>query len=103
MEDGLIAVMIVATLFIGLPWVILHYMTKWKTAATITTDDEVLLEELYNLAKRLDERMDTVERLVASDDPEFTPARRLIADQEKDNQQLRELEALIAEKKGTRA
>ena len=103
MEDGLIAVMIIATLFIGLPWVILHYMTKWKTAATITVDDEVLLEELYNLAKRLDERMDTVERLVASDDPSFTPARRLIADHEQDNQQLRELEALMAEKKGTRA
>jgi len=96
-------VLVVATLFIGLPWVILHYMTRWKTAATITTDDEVLLEELYNLAKRLDERMDTVERLVASDDPSFTPARRLIADQEKDNQQLRELEALIAEKKGLRS
>mgnify|MGYP006195537709 CR=1 FL=1 len=96
-------ILVVAMLFIGLPWVILHYMTKWKTAATITVDDEVLLEELYNLAKRLDERMDTVERLVASDDPAFTPARRLIADQEQDNQQLRELEALIAEKKGTRA
>jgi phage shock protein B len=96
-------VVVVAMLFIGLPWVVMHYMTKWKTAATITNDDEVLLEELYNLAKRLDERMDTVERLVASDDPAFTPARRLIADQEKDNQQLRELEALIAEKKGTRA
>lgn len=96
-------ILVVAMLFIGLPWVILHYMTKWKTAATITSDDEVLLEELYNLAKRLDERMDTVERLVASDSPEFTPARRLMADQEKDNQQLRELEALIAEKKGTRA
>ena len=96
-------VVVVAMLFIGLPWVVMHYMTKWKTAATITSDDEVLLEELYNLAKRLDERMDTVERLVASDDPAFTPARRLIADQEKDNQQLRELEALLAEKKGTRA
>lgn len=103
MEDALIAMMIFGSLFIALPWIILHYMTKWKTAATITTDDEVLLEELYNLARRLDERMDTVERLVASDDPAFSPARRLIADQEKDNQQLRELEALIAEKKGTRA
>lgn len=103
MEDEIIALMIVATLFIGLPWIILHYITKWKTAPTITADDEVLLEELYNLAKRLDERMDTVERLVASDDPDFTPARRLIADQEKDNQSLRELEQLIAEKKGTRA
>ena len=89
--------------FIGLPWLILHYVTKWKTAATITTDDEVLLEELYNLAKRLDERMDTVERLVASDDPSFSPVKRLRADQEADNQQLRELELLMQEKKGTKS
>ena len=95
--------LVIVTLFIGLPWLVLHYMTRWKTAPTITADDEVLLDELYNLAKRLDERMDTVERLVASDDPSFAPARRLIADHEKDNQQLHELEALMAEKKGTRA
>lgn len=87
-------------ILIGLPWLILHYVTKWKTAATITSDDEVLLEELYNLAKRLDERMDTVERLVASDDPSFNPVKRIQADQETDNQQLRELEQLLAEKKG---
>lgn len=92
-------VIVMATLFIGLPWLVLHYVTRWKTAATITTDDEVLLEELYNLAKRLDERMDTVERLVASDNPEFRPA-RIAANLETDNQQLRELEQLMAEKKG---
>ncbi|QYJ06754.1 envelope stress response membrane protein PspB [Qipengyuania flava] len=92
-------IIIIPAIFIGLPWIILHYITKWKTAATITTDDEVLLEELYSLAKRLDDRMDTVERLVASDNPEFRPA-RLIADSEQDNQQLRELEQLMAEKKG---
>ena len=95
------AIFIVPTIFIGLPWVILHYITKWKTAATITTDDEQLLEELYNLAKRLDERMDTVERLVASDNPDFKPA-RLIPDREIDNQPLRELDRLLAEKKGSR-
>ena len=93
------AVLIVPMVVLGLPWLIFHYITKWKTAATITTDDEVLLEELYNLAKRLDERMDTVERLVASDNPEFRPA-RIVANLEADNQQLRELENLIAEKKG---
>ena len=93
------AIFIVPTVVIGLPWLVLHYVTKWKTNASITTDDEVLLEELYSLAKRLDDRMDTVERLVASDNPEFRPA-RLIHDSEQDNQQLRELEQLIAEKKG---
>lgn len=94
MEDWIGVIMIV----IGLPWLIMHYVTKWKTSATITSDDEVLLEELYNLAKRLDARMDTVERLVASDNPEFRPA-RLISDSESDNQQLRELENLMNEKK----
>lgn len=92
---------IVPAIFLGLPWIIMHYITKWKTAATITTDDEYLLEELYNLAKRLDERMDTVERLVASDNPEFKPA-RIQHDREIDNEPLRELDRLLAEKKGVR-
>ena len=90
---------IIPAIFLGLPWIILHYITKWKTAATITTDDEVLLEELYNLAKRLVERMDTVERLVASDNPEFKPA-RIMHDKEIDNEPLRELDRLLAEKGG---
>ena len=92
---------VVPAIFLGLPWIIMHYITKWKTAATITTDDEHLLEELYSLAKRLDERMDTVERLVASDNPEFRPA-RITADRDVDNEPLRELDRLLAEKKGVR-
>ncbi|MEP5938327.1 MAG: envelope stress response membrane protein PspB [Erythrobacter sp.] len=97
MDPEFIAVPMV---LIGLPWLILHYITRWKTAGTITNDDEQLLDDLYHLAKRLDDRMDTVERLVASDNPDFD-AKRLRADQETDNQQLRELDRLLAEKKGT--
>lgn len=94
-------IIIVPILFIGLPWLIMHYITKWKTAGTITNDDEQLLEDLYQLAKRLDERMDTVERLVASDNPDYQPA-KLMHDREVDNQQLRELDRMLAEKKGAR-
>ncbi len=93
---------VVPAIFLGLPWIVLHYVTKWKTAATITNEDEGLLDELYNLAKRLDERMDTVERLVASDNADFKPA-RVQHDREVDNLPLRELEQMLAEKKkGTR-
>jgi phage shock protein B len=99
-EEVLIPAVAIVTLFLGLPWMIFHYITKWKTAATITTDDEHLLDELYQLAKRLDERMDTVERLVASDNPEFKPA-RIVHDREIDNEPLRELDRLLAEKKGS--
>lgn len=94
-------VIIIPAIVIGLPWLILHYITRWKTAATITTDDEVLLDELYHLAKRLDDRMDTVERLVAADNADFRPA-RIINEHEADNDKLRELDRLLAEKKGAR-
>ena len=91
------AIVIVPLVVLGLPWLIFHYITKWKTAATLTNDDESLLEELYQLARRLDERMDTVERLVASDNPEFQP-RRIAADREIDNEPLRAAERLLAAK-----
>lgn len=94
-------VFFIPAFLMGTIWIIFHYITKWKTAATITSDDEVLLDELYQLAKRLDERMDTVERLVVADDPEFAP--RLRPDPEEDNIKLRELDRMLAEKKGTRA
>ena len=94
------AVFIVPVVVLGLPWIIFHYITKWKTAATLTSDDETLLEELYQLARRLDERMDTVERLVAADNPEYRPA-RLMHDRETDNQQLRELEGLLGKTERT--
>ena len=88
--------LIVPTIFIGLPWVVLHYITRWKTAATLTTGDEQLLDELHRLAKRLDDRMDTVERLVATDNPEFKPA-RVLADSASDNQPLQEIERIYAQ------
>ena len=89
------AIFIVPIVVLGLPWLIFHYITKWKTAATLTNDDESLLEEMYQLARRLDERMDTVERLVAADNPEFQP-RRIVADREIDNEPLRAAERLLA-------
>lgn len=91
-------IIIIPAIFIGLPWLILHYVTKWKTAATLTVDDEAMLEDLYQLARRLDDRMDTVERLVAADNPEFRPA-RLVHDREIDNQPLREVDRML-EKRG---
>lgn len=93
MEDIFVPFIAIGAIFVALPWIVLHYITRWKTAATLTNDDESLLEELYQIARRLDERMDTVERLVSSDNPEFQPP-RLMANRETDNEQLRELEEL---------
>lgn len=76
MDDAIVPIMVVGMLFVGLPWLILHYVTKWKSAATLPVEDERLLEDLYDLARRLEDRMHTVERIVAADNPDWRPAIR---------------------------
>lgn len=71
MEEVLVPIVVIPTIFIGLPWLILHYMTKWKTAATLTREDENLLGELHDIARRLEDRMTTIERIIAADDPNW--------------------------------
>jgi phage shock protein B len=71
MEEILLPTVILGILFIGFPWVIFHYITRWKTAATLTTADENLLDELHDLARRLEDRMGTIERIVQAENPNW--------------------------------
>ncbi|URW76738.1 envelope stress response membrane protein PspB [Sphingomonas donggukensis] len=69
--EGFYVVLIVATLFVGLPWMVFHYITKWKQAPRITDEDEKMLDELYHFARRIEDRVQTIERIVAADNPDF--------------------------------
>lgn len=71
MEDFFLPIFIVGILFIGLPWIIFHYVSKWKTASALTTEDEKLLDDLYDLARRLDDRMCTIERIIQAENPNW--------------------------------
>jgi len=71
MDENIIPLMAIVTLFIGLPWLIFHYITKWKQAATITGADEKLLDDLYELARRLDDRLCTIERIMSAENPNW--------------------------------
>ncbi|MBU6165397.1 MAG: envelope stress response membrane protein PspB [Alphaproteobacteria bacterium] len=87
MEDVIVPVAIVGMLFIGLPGLILHYLTKWKSQTGISRQDEALLDELHDLARRLDQRIETVERIVAADNPNWKDNR--ISDLSEQRRQLR--------------
>ena len=72
---------------IGLPWLIMHYVTKWKSQTGISSQDEALLDELHDLARRLDQRIETVERIVAADNPNWKDNR--LSDVSEQRRQLR--------------
>lgn len=71
MEDVLIPLIVMTTLFISLPWLVFHYMTKWKTAARLTGGDEKLLDELYDAARRMDDRLCSIERIMTAENPNW--------------------------------
>ena len=71
MDENIIPLMAIVTLFIGLPWLIFHYVTKWKTGATLTSGDEKLLDDLHDAARRLDDRICTIERIMTAENPNW--------------------------------
>lgn len=73
MSEIIIAPLVIGILFLGLPWLILHYLTKWRQTQTLTGEDERLLDDLYETARRLEARLHTVERIVKADNPNFQP------------------------------
>jgi len=82
-------IFIVPVIFLGLPWIIFHYITKWKQAATLTQGDEKLLDDLYEAARRLDDRLCSIERIMTAENPDWRQqclpgreATRLLADGE---------------------
>lgn len=61
---------ILATIFlvICLPLIIvMHYVTKWRQGREITGDDEQMLEDLWQLAQRIEDRIETLERILDDD------------------------------------
>ncbi|MBB6227267.1 phage shock protein B [Polymorphobacter multimanifer] len=75
MEDFFTIAVVLGILFIGLPWLVLHYLTRWKSGQGISQQDEVLLDDLHEMARRLDDRLHSIERIIAADDPNWKDGR----------------------------
>ena len=71
MGEFIVGSIAIVAIFIGMPWLILHYVTKWKSTGTVSREDENLLEELYETARRLDDRLHSIERIMIAENPEL--------------------------------
>ncbi|MFC3050345.1 envelope stress response membrane protein PspB [Kordiimonas pumila] len=58
-------------LFVILPWILFHYITKWKEMKGFTPEDEATLTDLRKSAERLEDRLRTVERILDSEVPDW--------------------------------
>ncbi|MEL6364068.1 MAG: envelope stress response membrane protein PspB [Pseudomonadota bacterium] len=69
-EAGFI-VAIVGIIFIALPGMILHYMTEWRKTKSLSADDERLIDELWKTAQTLEGRVQSLERILDKEAPEW--------------------------------
>lgn len=69
MGHQLVELIAIITVFIGMPWIVLHYLSQWRKSKGITIEDEQLLDDLHEMSRKLDSRLDSIERIIAADNP----------------------------------
>ena len=65
---------IAVIVFIAIPaplFIVLHFITKWKQSREISGGDEQLLEDMWLLAQRLEERLESLETILDSELPDW--------------------------------
>ena len=71
MEHVVVPILVCGMLFIGLPWLIFNFILKLRQAKTLSVDDERLLDDLHDTARRLEDRVGTVERILTAENPNW--------------------------------
>jgi phage shock protein B len=52
-------------------WIIFHYITKMKTSKGLSPEDERMLSEVWESANKMQERINTLERILDIESPDW--------------------------------
>jgi len=52
-------------------WIVFHYATKMKTSKGLTSEDEKMLSEIWDSTNRMEERINTLERILDIEAPSW--------------------------------
>ncbi len=69
MQEETVAIIAVLILFIGLPWLVLHYVTQWRKANNLSPDGERMIEDVWKSARTMERRIEALESILDSDAP----------------------------------
>jgi phage shock protein B len=61
------AVVLVLVIVVLPLWMFLHYGSRWRASRGLAAQDEKLLTDLWDAARRMEERMDNLERVIGSE------------------------------------
>lgn len=68
---ALFCIIVVLCIVVAPLWLILHYATKRRTAQGLTREDEKMLADLWQLANRMESRINSLETILDSQVPDW--------------------------------
>lgn len=71
MAEGPFIIAVVAIVCIGMPAMIMHYLTEWRKTKSFSTDDERLIDDLWKTAQRLERRVEALETILDKEAPDW--------------------------------
>ncbi|HET6656219.1 MAG TPA: envelope stress response membrane protein PspB [Gammaproteobacteria bacterium] len=69
--EELVPIVVIFCIFVAPLWLILHYGTKRRQAQGLTREDEKMLSELWQLANRMESRVNSLETILDSKVPDW--------------------------------
>jgi len=70
--DPLLIIALIVFVAIPAPiFIVLHFITKWKQTREISGGDEKMLEDMWQLSQRLEERVESLETILDSELPDW--------------------------------
>ena len=70
--SSLLGIALIVFLAIPAPiFIVLYFITQWKQSREMTGSDEQMLEDLWGLSHRLEERLEALETILDNEVPEW--------------------------------
>jgi len=66
------AIALVFVAFVLPMWIVFHYVSRWRNSKGLAAQDEKLLTDLWDAARRMEERLDNLERVLGPEQPRKT-------------------------------
>jgi phage shock protein B len=70
--ENLLSIALIVFLLIPAPlFIVLYFITRWKQSREISGGDEKMLEDLWQMARRFEERLESLETILDHESPEW--------------------------------
>jgi phage shock protein B len=76
MVEILVPIVAIVCIFVIFPGIVFDFIVKIKKARSLSSEDEKIMDDMDTIARRLEERLITIERILDAENPSWRGQKR---------------------------